>query len=43
MGMPITDIKQIEKNAITGIVNNLVFTVGLSFWLPTDFEYRTLR
>ena len=25
------------------ILNNLVFSVGMSFYLPTDFEYRELR
>ena len=25
------------------IVNNLMFTAGVSFFIPPDFEYRTLK
>jgi outer membrane beta-barrel protein len=41
-GLPLT-IDQVKAAAPGGIVNNIVFNIGLSFWLPTDFEYKTVK
>jgi outer membrane beta-barrel protein len=41
-GTPLT-IDQVKAAAPSGIVNNIVFNIGLSFWLPTDFEYKTVK
>lgn len=30
-------------NADTALINNVMFQVGVSFWLPTSFEYTTFR
>jgi outer membrane beta-barrel protein len=32
-----------KDNADTALVNNVMFQIGLSFWLPTSFEYTTFR
>ena len=32
-----------QANATTAFVNNIMFQIGLSFWLPTSFEYTTFR
>ena len=32
-----------QKNADSAFVNNIMFQIGLSFWLPTSFEYTTFR
>jgi outer membrane beta-barrel protein len=32
-----------KKNADGALINNVMFQVGLSFWLPTSFEYTTFR
>ncbi len=32
-----------EKNADSAFVNNIMFQIGLSFWLPTSFDYTTFR
>ncbi len=34
---------QAKSNADTAFINNVMFQVGLSFWLPTSFEYTTFR
>jgi outer membrane beta-barrel protein len=31
------------ENAGTKLINHIMFNVGVSFWLPTSFEYRTFR
>jgi outer membrane beta-barrel protein len=30
-------------DATTKLINHIMFNVGVSFWLPTSFEYRTFR
>jgi hypothetical protein len=25
------------------VINNVMFQIGVSFWLPTSFEYTTFR
>jgi outer membrane beta-barrel protein len=32
-----------KENATSSIINNVMFQIGLSFWLPTSFEYTTFR
>ena len=32
-----------QKNADGSLINNIMFQVGISFWLPTSFEYTTFR
>ena len=32
-----------KSNADSALINNVMFQVGLSFWLPTSFEYTTFR
>ena len=32
-----------KSNASTSFINNVMFQIGLSFWLPTSFEYTTFR
>jgi outer membrane beta-barrel protein len=32
-----------QANADSAFVNNIMFQIGLSFWLPTSFEYTTFR
>ncbi|MEO8700806.1 MAG: outer membrane beta-barrel domain-containing protein [Kofleriaceae bacterium] len=32
-----------KDNADTSIINNVMFQIGVSFWLPTSFEYTTFR
>lgn len=34
---------QAKENADSSIINNVMFQIGLSFWLPTSFEYTTFR
>ena len=34
---------QAKANADSSFINNVMFQVGLSFWLPTSFEYTTFR
>lgn len=34
---------QAKDNADTSLINNVMFQFGLSFWLPTSFEYTTFR
>jgi len=35
--------EQAKANADSAFVNNIMFQIGLSFWLPTSFEYTTFR
>jgi len=35
--------EEAQKNADGSLINNIMFQVGLSFWLPTGFEYTTFR
>jgi hypothetical protein len=30
-------------HADSALINNLMFQAGISFWLPTSFEYTTFR
>jgi len=32
-----------KDNADTALINNVMFQIGISFWLPTSFEYTTFR
>jgi outer membrane beta-barrel protein len=32
-----------KDNSSSSFVNNVMFQIGLSFWLPTSFEYTTFR
>ena len=32
-----------KKNADSSFINNVMFQIGISFWLPTSFEYTTFR
>jgi len=32
-----------KKNADSSFINNVMFQIGVSFWLPTSFEYTTFR
>ncbi len=32
-----------KKNADSAFINNVMFQIGVSFWLPTSFEYTTFR
>jgi outer membrane beta-barrel protein len=32
-----------KDNADSAFINNIMFQIGLSFWLPTGFEYTTFR
>jgi len=32
-----------KDHASTAFINNVMFQIGLSFWLPTSFEYTTFR
>ncbi|MDQ3367413.1 MAG: outer membrane beta-barrel domain-containing protein [Myxococcota bacterium] len=32
-----------KENASSAFINNVMFQIGLSFWLPTSFEYTTFR
>ena len=34
---------QAKDNSTGSLINNVMFQVGLSFWLPTSFEYTTFR
>lgn len=38
-----TDIDMAKERGDTALINNVMFQVGLSFWLPTSFEYTTFR
>jgi hypothetical protein len=35
--------EEAKENASTSFINNVMFQIGLSFWLPTSFEYTTFR
>jgi hypothetical protein len=32
-----------KDHAEGSLINNLMFQIGLSFWVPTSFEYTTFR
>jgi outer membrane beta-barrel protein len=32
-----------KENATSALINNVMFQIGVSFWLPTSFEYTTFR
>ena len=32
-----------KSNAEGALINNVMFQIGVSFWLPTSFEYTTFR
>ena len=34
---------QAKDNSTGSLINNVMFQVGVSFWLPTSFEYTTFR
>jgi outer membrane beta-barrel protein len=35
--------EQAKENADGALINNVMFQFGISFWLPTSFEYTTFR
>lgn len=35
--------EQAKDNADGALINNVMFQIGISFWLPTSFEYTTFR
>jgi len=35
--------EQAKSNADGALINNVMFQIGASFWLPTSFEYTTFR
>lgn len=35
--------EQAKENADGALINNVMFQIGVSFWLPTSFEYTTFR
>jgi outer membrane beta-barrel protein len=37
------DVETAKQEATTQLINNIMFTAGFSFWLPTGFEYTTFR
>jgi len=34
---------QAKDNSDGALINNVMFQVGVSFWLPTSFDYTTFR
>ena len=32
-----------KENSDTSLINNVMFQIGVSFWIPTSFEYTTFR
>jgi outer membrane beta-barrel protein len=32
-----------QSNADTAFINNIMFQIGIGFWIPTSFEYTTFR
>jgi outer membrane beta-barrel protein len=40
---PITSSAQAKANAQSELVNNIIFSVGVGFYLPTKFQYKTPR
>jgi outer membrane beta-barrel protein len=35
--------EEAKSNADGSLINNIMFQVGVSFWIPTSFEYTTFR
>jgi outer membrane beta-barrel protein len=35
--------EQAKDNSTGSLINNVMFQIGVSFWLPTSFEYTTFR
>jgi outer membrane beta-barrel protein len=35
--------EQAKENADGSLINNVMFQIGVSFWIPTSFEYTTFR
>jgi len=40
---PAEELEQAKSDAKIDIVNNMMFNIGFSFFLPTDFKYTTFR
>jgi outer membrane beta-barrel protein len=38
-----SSVEDAKKGATTQLINNVMFTAGFSFWLPTGFQYTTFR
>ncbi len=38
-----TTASEASANADSSFINNIMFQVGISFWIPTSFEYTTFR
>jgi outer membrane beta-barrel protein len=37
------NVEDAKANASTQLINNVMFTAGFSFWIPTGFQYTTFR
>lgn len=37
------NVEDAKANATTQLINNIMFTAGFSFWIPTGFQYTTFR
>jgi outer membrane beta-barrel protein len=37
------DAESAKEHADTSLINNVMFQIGVSFWVPTSFEYTTFR
>jgi hypothetical protein len=37
------DVDAAKDAATTQLINNIMFTAGFSFWIPTGFQYTTFR
>jgi outer membrane beta-barrel protein len=37
------DVEDAKRNATSQLINNIMFSVGLSFWVPPVFHYTTFR
>ena len=38
-----TTAEQAKENADSSLINNVMFQLGVSFWIPPTFEYTTFR
>jgi outer membrane beta-barrel protein len=38
-----TSAEEAKSNSDTSLINNVMFQIGVSFWIPTSFEYTTFR
>ena len=38
-----TTAEDAKNHADGSLINNVMFQIGVSFWIPTSFEYTTFR